>query len=230
MSAQRSRRPQGYGLALLIAFSYALLTFLVASSRLISLDADATRTLQTVSFLPLDFVSSIISLIGAAEVQAPAAILGAFLLYRKGYRREAIGLLLLLTLLPAVVLSKSLIAQNGPGALFAHRYTFPFSLPSAKISESFFSFPSGHVTRAAFLCGYGGFLVWRLLSHSLAKYLWLASLGIVALLVGVTRVYAGEHWLSDVIGGYLLGGLVTILAVWLATQGWLSEGSRSAKD
>ncbi len=54
------------------------------------------------------------------------------------------------------------------------------------------SFPSGHVARAAFLLR---------IANGIPG--WAVALGIV--LMAVTRVYLGEHWLSDTIGGAVLG-------------------------
>jgi undecaprenyl-diphosphatase len=61
------------------------------------------------------------------------------------------------------------------------------------------SFPSGHVARATFLLGIvDGIPVW------------LGLIG-VALMI-LSRVYLGEHWLSDCLGGAALGLLVAQLA------------------
>jgi undecaprenyl-diphosphatase len=60
------------------------------------------------------------------------------------------------------------------------------------------SFPSGHLARTTFLAA---------VVHVPA---WLA-VSVVALMM-VTRVYLGEHWPSDVLGGLLLGLLVAQVA------------------
>lgn len=72
------------------------------------------------------------------------------------------------------------------------------------------SFPAGHVmTFMAFF----GFLAWLAWSGPVKPW-WRVTIAVVLVvaiaLVGVSRIVAGEHWPSDVLGGYLLG------ALWLA--------------
>ncbi|HZD58504.1 MAG TPA: phosphatase PAP2 family protein [Anaerolineales bacterium] len=76
-----------------------------------------------------------------------------------------------------------------------------------------FSFPSGHVS---FYTGFFGFLLY--LSYHELKPSWQRSLlmlvfGGLIVLVGPSRVYLGAHWPSDVLGGYILGGLGLAMAV-----------------
>jgi len=49
-----------------------------------------------------------------------------------------------------------------------------------------------------------------MLKPSLKRSLLLALLGGLVVLIGVSRIYLGEHWASDVLGSYLLGSLTLV--------------------
>lgn len=79
--------------------------------------------------------------------------------------------------------------------------------PEFYVNEQF-SYPSGHTARAVFmgLVFYSVFIIHNSIFGS-KKLKVLAALGITVyiLLVAIGRIYLGHHWLSDIIGGGLLG-------------------------
>lgn len=92
------------------------------------------------------------------------------------------------------------------------------------------AFPSGHAMSALI----AGALVLWLLCRCGARSLWRWTAGAVAVVsvvgVGFTRVYLGVHWLSDVVGGWLLGGaLVAAAAAAYTGYAHRPEGNGAAR-
>jgi membrane-associated phospholipid phosphatase len=75
------------------------------------------------------------------------------------------------------------------------------------------SFPSGHVLNLTAGVGFAWYLAYTLLPPSALRtaVLWLVPIYLV--LLGVARVYGGQHWPSDVVGGALLGALWLCLCI-----------------
>ncbi|WP_431218929.1 LssY C-terminal domain-containing protein [Leifsonia xyli] len=74
-----------------------------------------------------------------------------------------------------------------------------------------FSFPSGHVLSATVVYGLAAYVAFRSARSSLVRVLIVLLAVAVVLLVGISRVYFGVHYPTDVAGAALLGG--AILAV-----------------
>ncbi|WP_240134718.1 phosphatase PAP2 family protein [Streptomyces sp. MUM 178J] len=80
-------------------------------------------------------------------------------------------------------------------------------------SADYAAFPSGHAMSAAVACG---LLAWLLRREGVRgrPWAWCAAAAAVSVAgVGFTRLYLGVHWPSDVVGGWLLGALITGLAI-----------------
>ena len=77
-----------------------------------------------------------------------------------------------------------------------------------------FGYPSGHASGIVTLVTIVLVLAWPLLGPS-ARRAWLALGAALVLLVGLTRLWLGVHWLSDVLGGWALGLGWTLLVVLL---------------
>ncbi|MFJ8857737.1 phosphatase PAP2 family protein [Streptomyces sp. NPDC102451] len=109
----------------------------------------------------------------------------------------------------ATSLLTSLVQQGLKAAVGRERPRWPDPVDSAQYA----AFPSGHAMTAAVTCG---LLVWLLRLHGVRPPLWWGALVLAVVSVAgvaLTRVYLGVHWLSDVLGGVLLGGAVAALSV-----------------
>lgn len=88
------------------------------------------------------------------------------------------------------------------------------------------SMPSGHALIAVVFCGLAAYAAFRWVDargFAVAKPL----VGLLAIVlaagIGLSRVYLGVHWLSDVIAGWCLGGSVLLLTLHV-TQDWRRGG------
>ena len=83
------------------------------------------------------------------------------------------------------------------------------------------SFPSGHSSGIATLVTVALIMAWPLLAAR-ARHLALAAGVLLVLLVGLTRMWLGVHFVSDVVGGWALGvgwSLLTALAFGAFAEG-----------
>lgn len=83
------------------------------------------------------------------------------------------------------------------------------------------SFPSGHVLNLTAGLGLAWYLAYTLLPRSPWRTAMLWVVPIYLVLLGVARVYVGQHWPSDVLGGYLLGALWLWASI--TTYRWLER-------
>jgi membrane-associated phospholipid phosphatase len=102
---------------------------------------------------------------------------------------------------------------NAAIKIIVHRPRPSQSLVQVAQVLNSYSFPSGHVMFYTCFFGFLFFLVYTLLRHSWLRTLLLVFFGALVMLVGISRVYLGEHWASDVLGGYLLGSLALIASI-----------------
>ncbi len=76
-----------------------------------------------------------------------------------------------------------------------------------------FSYPSGHVLHATAAFGILLFLTYQVRRPHWWVYLVRALLIALIVLMGPSRMLEGEHWLSDVVGGLLFGGLWLLVGI-----------------
>ena len=80
-------------------------------------------------------------------------------------------------------------------------------------TEASFSFPSGHAVLAAALYGFIIYFLWRQAESWRTRLTILFAGSMLIVAIGFSRLYLGVHFLSDVLGGYLLGLLWLIIGI-----------------
>ncbi|MFD9353500.1 phosphatase PAP2 family protein [Streptomyces sp. NPDC060031] len=98
-------------------------------------------------------------------------------------------------------------------------------LPQPVAQAPGFSFPSGHAMTATTSCAVLLLALLPLVPRACRPLAWgLAAVSVVG--VGYTRVALGVHWVSDVVGGWLLG-LAVVTATTLAFEAWRADVGRT---
>ena len=77
-----------------------------------------------------------------------------------------------------------------------------------------YSFPSGHSASSLLAYGLLGYIGAHYLSPTAGSIL-AAAIGALMILIGASRVYLGAHFPSDVIGGWVFGGVILLPTVQL---------------
>jgi membrane-associated phospholipid phosphatase len=212
----RQRATLFWGVLLFVAGAFVSLTLLVATVPAFAIDLQITRSVQWITFQPFALFMGMVSWPGFNPQVMIIAGLIVVVLYGWGLHWEAVMALLAALLATAVnLLVKNLIQRPRP---LPEQVTVVATLTS-------YSFPSGHVMFYLGFFGFLGFLAYRLLQPSLRRTLLLVFLGGLVLLIGLSRVYLGQHWASDVLGSYLLGSLLLVALVqvyrWGKTRGFV---------
>ncbi len=99
------------------------------------------------------------------------------------------------------------------GAVFILKKVISRTRPEGIIPETGYSFPSGHALIAA--------VFFPLVVYTFKHYIqniWLRRIFVVIafalmLIIGWSRIYFGVHYLSDVLGGFLIGGLISAISI-----------------
>ena len=92
------------------------------------------------------------------------------------------------------------------------------------IEQGGYSFPSGHTMFAVCIYGYLFYLAITKIKNKILRYIVSILLLLVILSIGVSRIYVGVHFASDVLAGYLLGVCYLLLLIEVEEKFYLKRG------
>ena len=187
-----------YACACVCTLLFAVLAIMVANGRTMAFDTTVRNHIHALATGSLTEAAQFLSLIGSARVWAPALGVALAALWFAGERKPAWGL--------ALVMMGALLLDNGLKVVVQRARPGPFF----GVAPDTFSFPSGHALFG--VCFYGA-LAAILASHTrnLAIHLTIWSIVLILILgIGLSRIYLGVHYPTDVLAGYFVG------AAWLS--------------
>ncbi|WP_063057946.1 phosphatase PAP2 family protein [Nocardia sienata] len=201
---------------LLFAVLAATTGYVVAGDATPQVDCPLHEWVLTLRTDPLTTAATVITHLGGSVAMWTLALLACAVLLRRGAYAD----LLLVAGVGAasavlVPVSKQLIGRSRP----------PVAGQLVEVSNP--AFPSGHSVGSAAVVGVLAVLFCMRTAHRVAGVIVAASAVVFVLLVGLSRIYLGVHWPTDVLAGWALGGL--LIAVGVAVRAW-AEGAAGCPD
>jgi membrane-associated phospholipid phosphatase len=114
------------------------------------------------------------------------------------------------------LLSLFLAVAIGQAVLNILKVAFQRPRPQTELFVFSYSFPSGHVFSATVIYGFCIYLTFRFIKNAAVKWIVSASLVLLILLIGFSRIYLGVHWFSDTLAGHVTGLAWLLFCIFVA--------------
>jgi len=79
------------------------------------------------------------------------------------------------------------------------------------IPETGYSFPSAHAMVSMGFYGFLIYLIYKKVNNKIIRYFSMILLSLLILFIGISRIYLGVHYATDVIGGFIIGLIFLVL-------------------
>lgn len=94
------------------------------------------------------------------------------------------------------------------------------------INESGYSFPSGHSMISMAFYGFLIYLIYKYVKNKKIKYISITLISALIIFIGISRIYLGVHYTSDVLAGFLFSISYLIIYVLIANNKVLNKNSK----
>ncbi|MBK5484518.1 phosphatase PAP2 family protein [Peribacillus sp. TH16] len=191
-------------LSVIFLIGFSIMAFTISAYEFLNFDRAVISFVQGLESPFLTTIMKVFTFIGSSSSIIILSLLVLFYLYKVLKHR------LELVLFSAVVVGSTLL--NLILKLFFQR-----ARPDLHrlIEIGGYSFPSGHAMNAFTLYGILTFLLWRHISTMWGRTLLILFSVMMILTIGISRIYLGVHYPSDIIGGYLGSGCWLAISIWV---------------
>ena len=197
--------------ALIVFILFAIDTYLVVQNEILPFDLPIARFIQGMNWGPLVYPMQLIN----ASAGYGQVLLGALAIVAMFVVERRAGWLMLIGSVSSLLdnIIKLVVSRNRPTVDLVHILT----------PASGFSYPSGHAVFFTWMSFMIAFALAPRVKPTIRHILWILA-AIVIVLTCIARVWAGDHWPSDVLGGVLLGIGWSAFVLWLPER-WLPSPS-----
>jgi membrane-associated phospholipid phosphatase len=175
---------------------------------LVQLDVALANALHSVATAGSTSAFELISLFGGTILFAWSVLVGVIF----AWKRQWLGLVMWVITIAGGELLNSVLK------LFFARPRPTFATPL--VIERFYSFPSGHAMMSFIAYGMLAYIICVLLKNNVQRLLVILATGFIIIIIGVSRIALGVHYLSDVLAGYSVASLwlITCITTWRFIQ------------
>lgn len=188
----------------------------LSGAQITVLDLELANALYTRATPLGTFVFRLVTAFGGVGIIVVGLLVGVVLIARRRWSALVIWIIALVGGGLLNLEMKALFARPRPA----------FATPL--LVEHNFSFPSGHAMSSIITYGVLAYFLWREFRGRATRLLIVVATTVLVLLIGVSRLTLGVHYLSDVVGGFIAGGIwlgVCIAALSILHRGEARTGS-----
>jgi undecaprenyl-diphosphatase len=191
-------------LSLISLLGLGILAFLIRHDHIIQFDHTVISIIQSFETPAFTTIMKFFTFIGATKIVWLLFIVVSLFLYVKLQHRTE------LLLYSAVVLGTPILNR-------LLKLSFQRARPELHrlIEIGGYSFPSGHAMNAFSAYAILAFLLWRHIPTKIGRTLLILFSIVMIASIGVSRIYLGVHYPSDIIAGYMASGFWMALAIWV---------------